>query len=125
MIPELAGKLDGIALRVPVPTGSIIDLVCTVGTSLCDDPTDKSQRLAAVERVNQVIKQRADGRYLTWTEEPLVSSDLIGHPASSIVDLLSTNVIGSHQVKVLSWYDNEWGYSCRLAELAHYLARRI
>jgi glyceraldehyde 3-phosphate dehydrogenase len=125
VIPELDGKLDGIAMRVPVATGSVVDLVCTVETTLCEDPTDKAQRQAAIERVNEAIKRRADGRYLAYTEEELVSSDFIGNSASSIVDLPSTNVIGTNMLKVVSWYDNEWGYSCRLAELAKYVADRL
>jgi len=121
VIPELKGRLDGIALRVPVPTVSIVDLVCTVETKLVADPKDKEARKAAAKRVNEALKKHADGKYLAVCEEELVSSDLRGSSISSIVDASQTNVIGTNMVKVLSWYDNEWGYSCRLADLAAFL----
>lgn len=108
VIPAMEGKLDGIAIRVPVADGSLTDLVCVL------------KKNVTVEEVNNAFKKAADGELkgiLEYTEKPLVSSDVIGNPASSIVDGLSTNVIGGNLVKVLAWYDNEWGYSSRLVEL--------
>lgn len=113
VIPELKGKLDGSARRVPVANGSIIDLTLVV-----EKPT-------TVEDVNQKIKMAAEGpmkNYLQYSEEPLVSSDIIGNPHSSILDALSTQVIEGTLVHVVSWYDNEWGYSCRLRDLVLYIS---
>ena len=113
VIPDLKGKFHGISLRVPTATVSIIDLTCDLN------------RDTTVEEVNEAFKAAARGRMkgiLEVTEEPLVSSDFRGNPASSIVDGLSTMVMGGNMVKVLSWYDNEWGYSCRVADLAAYIA---
>ncbi|HIE50871.1 MAG TPA: type I glyceraldehyde-3-phosphate dehydrogenase [Armatimonadetes bacterium] len=125
VIPDLEGKLDGIALRVPTTTVSVVDLVCTVETELVSDPKDKEQRQKAIEQVNEALQRRADGTYLAVCAEELVSGDFKGDPRSSIVDLPSTNVIGPNMVKVLAWYDNEWAYSCRLAELAQYAVDRF
>jgi glyceraldehyde 3-phosphate dehydrogenase len=110
VIPALDGKLNGYAARVPVATGSLIDLTVEV------------ERPTTVEAVNDVFRQRAgvdelEG-ILAFDEEPLVSSDVIGSPYSAVVDGGLTNVVGGTQVKVVAWYDNEWGYSCRLVELA-------
>ncbi len=105
VIPALAGKLDGIAIRVPVPDGSVTDFVCEV---------DKK---TSVEEINKVFKKAAEKELkgiLQYTEEPLVSTDIIGNPHSSIFDALSTHIIDGKLVKVLSWYDNEWGYSSRM-----------
>ncbi|HEY82886.1 MAG TPA: type I glyceraldehyde-3-phosphate dehydrogenase [Dehalococcoidia bacterium] len=113
VIPELKGKLHGLAFRVPVVTVSVIDFVA----ELAKDVT--------VEEVNQAFKAAAEGTLkgiLAYCEEPLVSSDFIGNPNSSIVDAPSTMVIAGNMVKILAWYDNEWGYSCRLADLAAYIA---
>ena len=113
VIPELKGKFHGIAIRVPTATVSIIDLVCDV------------QKETTPEELNNAFKAAAAGRMkgvLEVTDEPLVSSDFRGNPASSIVDALSTMVMGGTMVKVLSWYDNEWGYSCRVSDLAAYIA---
>ncbi len=113
VVPELAGKLDGYALRVPVPAGSITDLTVNVGT-----PTDP-------QAVNTLIEDAANGpmgRYLEYVDEPIVSSDIIGNPHSSIFDSGNTRVIGETMVKCTMWYDNEWGYSCRTAELAEMIA---
>ncbi|MEJ5915549.1 type I glyceraldehyde-3-phosphate dehydrogenase [Pseudokineococcus sp. 1T1Z-3] len=104
VLPELKGKLDGYALRVPVPTGSATDLTVTVG------------RETSVAEVNAAVKAAADGTILRYTEDPLVSSDIAGDPASCIFDAGLTKVIGD-QVKVVGWYDNEWGYSSRLVDL--------
>ena len=113
-IPELAGKFDGLALRVPTPIVSLCDTVFVIG------------KQATAEQVNQVLKKAAAGNYkgyLAVTEEPLVSSDFIGNPASAIVDLPLTKVIGGDLLKIISWYDNEWGYACRLADLVVYIGK--
>ncbi len=104
VMPELKGKLDGYALRVPVPTGSVTDLTFEAG------------RDTTVEEVNAVMKAAADGRILRYSEDPIVSSDITTDPASCIFDAPLTKVIGN-QVKVVGWYDNEWGYSNRLVDL--------
>ena len=113
VIPELKGRLDGIAFRVPVATVSIVDFVA-----------DLNQEVTT-EQVNQAFKAAAAGPMqgiLDYCEEKLVSIDFKGNSASAIFDAPSTVVIGSNMVKVLAWYDNEWGYSCRLADLANFLA---
>jgi glyceraldehyde 3-phosphate dehydrogenase len=112
VIPELTGKLHGLSFRVPVSTVSIVDFVADLA------------RDVTVEQVNEALKAASAGALkgiLEYCEEPLVSSDFKGNPASSIVDSASTMVIGGNMVKVLSWYDNEWGYSCRLSDLAAYV----
>jgi glyceraldehyde 3-phosphate dehydrogenase len=110
VIPELDGKLNGIAVRAPVITGSVVDLVCTVG------------RPTSVEEVNQAFAERADSGplegILQYTEDPIVSSDIVSSPYSSIFDAGLTMVIDERLVKVIAWYDNEWGYSNRLIDLA-------
>jgi len=113
VIPELEGKLHGMAFRVPVVTVSVIDFVADLKKSV------------TVEQVNQAFKAAAEGPLsgiLVYCDEPLVSMDFKGNPASSIVDAPSTMVMGGNMVKVLAWYDNEWGYSCRLADLAAFVA---
>jgi len=113
VIPELKGKLDGIAFRVPVATVSIVDFVA-----------DLNQEVTT-KQVNQAFQKAAAGPMkgiLEYCEEKLVSIDFKGNPASAIFDAPSTVVIGGNMVKVLAWYDNEWGYSCRLADLANFLA---
>ena len=117
VIPELKGKLDGLALRVPVPDGSINDFVAVL------------KKEVTKEEVNAVLKQWSETNLkgiLQYTEDPIVSADVIGNPHSSIADGLSTNVIGGRGrlVKVLSWYDNEWGFSCRLVDLLKLMARK-
>jgi len=107
VLPQLKGKLDGYALRVPIPTGSATDLTVEVS------------RETSVDEVNAAVKAAADGAlkgYLTYTEDPIVSSDIVTDPASCIFDAGLTKVIGD-QVKVVGWYDNEWGYSNRLVDL--------
>ncbi|NLL81505.1 MAG: type I glyceraldehyde-3-phosphate dehydrogenase [Tissierellia bacterium] len=114
VLPELKGKLNGFAVRVPVVTGSIVDVVFEV-----DRPT-------SVEEVNKYLKEASEGELkgiLGFSEEPLVSSDYIGDPRSSIVDGLSTMVI-DNMVKIVSWYDNEWGYSQRVVDLAKLIATK-
>ena len=113
VIPDLEGRLHGMAFRVPVVTVSVIDLVAEL-----------KQEITA-EQVNQAFKSAAEGPLagiMEYCEEPLVSMDFKGNPASTIVDALSTMVIGGNMVKVLAWYDNEWGYSCRLADLTAFIA---
>ena len=115
VIPELKGKLHGLAFRVPVPTVSVVDLVADLNKEV------------TVEQVNQAFKAAAEGPLagiLEYCDEELVSMDFKGNPASSILDAPSTMVIAGNMVKVLSWYDNEWGYSCRLADLAAYVATK-
>ncbi|HWH76852.1 MAG TPA: type I glyceraldehyde-3-phosphate dehydrogenase [Candidatus Binatus sp.] len=109
VMPELKGKLHGISLRVPTSTVSVVDLVVDLKKS------------ATVGDINAALKKSADGKMngiLVYCDEPLVSSDFRGNPASSIVDALSTVVLDGKMAKILSWYDNEWGYSCRVADLA-------
>jgi glyceraldehyde 3-phosphate dehydrogenase len=110
VLPELNGKLNGFSMRAPVPTGSAVDLVFTT-----PEPLDK-------DRINAALKEAADGPLkgiLAYTEDPIVSTDIVGDPHSSIVDGQSTMVIGDGRMaKVISWYDNEWGYSNRCVELA-------
>jgi len=112
IIPELKGKIHGLALRVPTPTVSVVDFVA-----------DLSQEVTA-EQVNQAFQTAAEGPLngiLEYCQEPLVSMDFKGNPASAIIDADKTMVIAGNMVKVLAWYDNEWGYSCRLADLASYI----
>ncbi len=113
VLPQLQGKLDGCAMRVPVPDGSIVDLVCRL------------KKTPSREEINQAVEDAANGsmkRILEYSTEPLVSSDIIGNPHSSIFDSLSTLTEGGGYVKVVSWYDNEWGYSNRVVDLLERLA---
>jgi len=115
VIPELKGKLHGIALRVPVPTVSLCDLVADLNKEV------------TVEQINEAFKAAANGKLkgiLEYCEEPLVSTDFRGNQSSSIFDALSTMVIGGNMVKVIAWYDNEWGYSCRMADLVIYILNK-
>ena len=108
VIPELKGKLDGMAFRVPVMNGSVTDFVATLAK-----PTTK-------EEINAAMKEAANGRMkgiMEYTEDEIVSADIIGNPHSCIFDALSTLVMQGHMVKVVGWYDNEWGYSCRVVDL--------
>ena len=112
IVPELQGKIHGMALRVPVSTGSITDFVAEV---------DKS---VSVEDVNAAFKEAAGSNLkgiLEYTEDPLVSADIVYNPHSCIFDALSTMVMEGNMVKILGWYDNEWGYSCRTADLCAFL----
>ena len=116
VIPELKGKFDGFALRVPTPTVSVVDFVAEL------------RKETSVEEVNANFKSAAEGDLkgiLGFSMEPLVSMDYRGDPRSSIIDGLSTRVVGGSMVKVVAWYDNEWGYSCRTADLAHYIGSRL
>ena len=115
VLPELKGKLDGYALRVPVPTGSATDLSFEAG------------RETSVEEVNAAVKAAAEGElkgFLRYTEDPIVSADIVTDPASCIFDSGLTKVIGN-QVKVVGWYDNEWGYSNRLADLITFVGESL
>lgn len=114
VIPQLEGKLDGFAVRVPTPDGSLVDLTCELARSV------------KAEEVHQAMKTAADGRMkgiLEYLTEPLVSTDIIGNTHSSIYDSLMTKVIGGNMVKVISWYDNEYGYSCRMADLVELVSK--
>ncbi len=116
VIPAVRGKLDGMSMRVPTPDVSIVDLVVNVG------------RETSADEVNEAFRRYADGPMhgiLAYSDEPLVSVDYTGDPASSIVDGLSTAVIEGRLVKVISWYDNEWGYSNRCVDLVRYVAERL
>lgn len=116
VLPQLKGKLNGLAVRVPTPTVSMTDLVCELGKSV------------TVEEVNGALREAAEGELkgvLGFSEEPLISMDFRGDERSSIVDALSTIVMGDNLVKVVAWYDNEWGYSNRLADLTKYVADRL
>lgn len=113
VIPELNGKLDGFALRVPTPTVSIVDFVANL------------EKNVTVDDVNRAFKKASEGALrgiIEFCDQPLVSMDFKGNPASCIFDSLSTMVVGGNMVKVLGWYDNEWGYSCRLVDLVSYIA---
>ena len=112
VVPELDGKLDGFAIRVPVPVGSVVDLVVNI------------KKTVTVEQVNAAMKAAAEGPMkgiLVYCDEPIVSSDIINHPASSIFDSLCT-MVKDKMVKVVSWYDNEWGYSNRTVDIMERLA---
>ncbi len=114
VIPELAGKLDGLAMRVPVPDGSVVDLVVEL------------DRDVTVEEINTAMRIAAEGSMkgiLSYSTAPIVSSDIIGNSHSSIFDSVLTQVMGGNLVKVVSWYDNEWGYSSRVEELIGRLAK--
>jgi glyceraldehyde 3-phosphate dehydrogenase len=114
VIPELKGRLDGMAIRVPTPNVSVVDL------------TAELTKNATAEEINAAMRKASEGPMkgiLQYVDEPLVSIDFNHDPASSSFDALSTKVIGGKMAKVLSWYDNEWGYSCRLVDLAKYVSK--
>ena len=113
VIPELKGKLDGFAMRVPTPDVSLVDVVF------------ETEKKVTVEEVNAALKAGADGHILCYSDEPLVSTDYIGSSQSSTVDSLLTRVMGDNMVKVISWYDNEMGYSTRLAETTLMVASKL
>jgi len=115
VIPEVKGKIDGVAMRVPTPDVSLVDLVA------------ETEREVTAQQVNDAMRAAAEGRMkgiLAYEEEELVSVDFTGNPHSSIVDAPSTNIVGG-LVKVMAWYDNEWGYSCRCVDLARYVGERL
>ena len=113
-MPELDGKLDGMAMRVPVPNGSVIDLIVELEKSV------------TVDEINKVVKNASDNELkgiLSYSEVPLVSTDILGNPNSSIYDATSTSILENNYVRVVCWYDNEWGYSNRVVDLAHKLIK--
>ena len=113
ILPELQGKIHGMSLRVPVSTGSITDFVAEI------------EKTASVDDINEAFKSAAANELqgiLEYTEDPIVSSDIVKNPHSCIIDGLSTMVMEGNMVKVLGWYDNEWGYSCRTSDLCAFLA---
>lgn len=115
VIPELQGKFHGFAMRVPTSTVSVVDFVAEL------------ERDTTVDELNDVLRNAASGsmsRYVEFTDEPLVSSDFKGNPHSSIIDGLSTMAIGGNMVKVVAWYDNEWGYACRVGDLCAFIAEK-
>ena len=115
MLPKLAGKLDGMAMRVPVPDGSVVDLVATL------------KKKVTKEQVNDALAKAAKTKgmkgVLAYTDDPIVSQDIVGDPHSSIIDGGATMVIADKTVKVVSWYDNEWGYSNRVVQLMRFAHR--
>lgn len=116
VVPELVGKMDGIAIRVPTPTGSI------------NDVTVETEKPVTIEAVNAAFEEAAKGRMkgiLRVEHDPIVSHDIVGDSSSSILDAGLTNVSGTNLVKVFSWYDNEWGYSNRIVELAEYIGKKL
>jgi len=115
VIPELEGRFDGLSLRVPTTTVSVVDFVATLRKDVTKDEVNQAFQAAVVGALKGI---------LAYSEEPLVSSDFRGDPHSAIVDGLSTMVIGNKMIKVLAWYDNEWGYSCRVADLAAFIAAK-
>ena len=116
VIPELGGKVDGFSMRVPTPNVSVVDLVVWV-----EKKTTKEEVNAALKKATQSGPLKG---YLSYEEQELVSSDFKGNPFSSIVDAPMTLVVGGNCVKVISWYDNEWGYSCRVRDLINYIAAK-
>jgi glyceraldehyde 3-phosphate dehydrogenase len=112
ILPQLKGKLDGIALRVPVPDGSVVDLVATLARNVTIEEVNAAFEAAAGKKPLEGI--------LVYTEDPLVSSDVIRNPASAVFDAQSTMVMQGNMVKVVAWYDNEWGYSTRVVDLVQY-----
>ena len=116
VIPEMKGKFDGFALRVPTPTVSIVDMVVEI------------EKDVTIEEVNQVLKDAAEGELrgiMGYTEELLVSMDYKGNPLSSIIDSDLTNVMNGNMIKIVTWYDNEWGYSCRTADMAALIGKNL
>jgi glyceraldehyde 3-phosphate dehydrogenase len=115
VMPHLKGKLDGYSMRVPTPDVSVVDLVAV------------TNRPTTTEEVNSALKAAAAGEMkgiLAYTEDPVVSSDMLHNPHSSIVDGEMTKVLDGNLVHVISWYDNEWGYSCRVVDLIEFLAKK-
>ncbi|MDX1982447.1 MAG: type I glyceraldehyde-3-phosphate dehydrogenase [Bryobacteraceae bacterium] len=115
VMPELKGKLDGYAMRVPTPNVSVVDFVC------------ETAKPCTAEEVNAALKAAAEGPLkgiLAYTSDPVVSSDMLRNPNSSIVDSELTKVLGGNMLKVVAWYDNEWGYSCRVVDLIGFLAKK-
>ncbi len=116
VIPEVEGKVDGMAIRVPTADVSVIDLVAEVKKKVTTDMVNEAMKQASQTNLNGILEV---------CEKPLVSIDFLGNTHSSIVDALSTSVMNDHMVKIISWYDNEWGYSCRVVDLATYVGQRL
>jgi glyceraldehyde 3-phosphate dehydrogenase len=114
VLPSLAGRLDGMAMRVPVPDGSLVDLVAILNRKAGREEINEAMRLAAAGPLKGILE---------YSSAPLVSSDIIGNSHSSVFDSLSTQVVGGDVAKVIAWYDNEWGYSCRIVDLIMILAK--
>jgi glyceraldehyde 3-phosphate dehydrogenase len=115
VLPELSGRMNGIALRVPVPNVSIVDLTCVL------------EKNTTKEEINAAFKKAAEGSLkgiLEYTEDPVVSSDFNHSTASAVFDAQSTMVLGGNFAKVLAWYDNEWGFSCRMVELIELVGKK-
>ena len=116
VLPELNGKLDGMAIRVPTQDVSVVDLVAELGEEV------------TAEEVNDTLKEASEGKMkgiLDYTDEPLVSIDFLGSSASSTIDGLSTKVLDNKMVKIISWYDNEWGFSCRMVDLINKIGANL
>lgn len=118
VLPELNGKINGMAFRVPTPTGSVVDVTAETNRSVSVDEVNAAF-LAATDAVGWM------GKVMAYTDEPIVSSDIVGDPHSATLDSLCTDVIGGNLVKVVAWYDNEWGYASRLADLTAYISERL
>jgi glyceraldehyde 3-phosphate dehydrogenase len=114
ILPKLQGKLDGCAMRVPIPDGSVVDLVATLKKKVTVDEVNAAMQAAAKKGLKGILE---------YTEDPIVSADIVGNPASSIFDAPSTMVTAGTMVKVVSWYDNEWGYSNRVVDLIRFSHR--
>ncbi|HOI13669.1 MAG TPA: type I glyceraldehyde-3-phosphate dehydrogenase, partial [Methanoculleus sp.] len=115
VLPELTGRMDAIAIRAPIPDGSVVDIAAEL------------KRETTVDAVNAAMKQAAEGEmkgYLAYTDDPIVSADIIGDPHSGIIDGRSTGVVGGKMARVLVWYDNEFGYAKRMVDIASYMASR-
>ena len=117
MLPQLQGKLHGIAARVPVPDGSVVDLFAKLGKNVSvDDVNEVVREAAASERLRGILE---------YSQRPIVSTDIIGNSHSSIYDSGFTGVTGERYLRVLNWYDNEWGYSCRVTDLIKLMAKQM
>ena len=115
-IPQLEGLFDGMAIRVPAPVGSLCDIVFVTKKNVDEKTVNNAFKKAA--------KSAALKKYLDATDEPIVLADIVGNPSSAIVDMSLTKVIGGDLLKVIAWYDNEWGYSSRLADMIDYMERK-
>jgi glyceraldehyde 3-phosphate dehydrogenase len=116
VLPELKGKLDGMAIRVPTPNVSLVDLVAQIQQDATEAVVNEALRKAAQEKLKGILE---------YSEEPLVSVDLNGNPHSAILDGMLTRAMGQRLIKVMAWYDNEWGYACRVRDLTKYIAKRL
>jgi glyceraldehyde 3-phosphate dehydrogenase len=120
VLPELNGKINGMAFRVPTPTGSVVDMTAVLSKDVTIDEVNAAYKAIAGNESKGWL-----GKVFAYTDEPIVSSDIVGDPHSAILDSLSTDVIGGNLVKVVAWYDNEWGYASRLADLTAFVAERL